>query len=88
MRHVRSRSRHNAMSENTEAQNVPCSSVRVCVFFASLASLPQTGGGFVTFLVYLDINKGSSFISLSPRRVRVLSICFSLTSHDLLIETH
>ncbi|KAL0823675.1 hypothetical protein Bca101_047352 [Brassica carinata] len=56
------------MSENTEAQigkSLAQVYVCVCVFFASLASLPQTGGGFVTFLLYLDINKGSSFISLS-----------------------
>ncbi|CAF2136441.1 unnamed protein product [Brassica napus] len=79
MTHVRSRSRHNAMSENTEAQNVPRSSVRVCVFFASLASLPHTGGGFVTFLLYLDINKGSSFISLSLRVEFVFYLSVSLS---------
>nr|VDC85637.1 unnamed protein product [Brassica rapa] len=59
MTHVRSRSRHNAMSENTEAQNGNDKCTCVCVFFASLVSLPQTGGGFVTFLLYLDINKDS-----------------------------
>ncbi|CAG7891833.1 unnamed protein product [Brassica rapa] len=73
MTHVRSRSRHNAMSENTEAQNGNDKCTCVCVFFASLVSLPQTGGGFVTFLLYLDINKGSSFISLS---LSASSSCF------------